>query len=283
MFFDPADLERSFDPQTLARARGYLAANRVTNLRLSEQHDAASANVQGSATRPYAVRVAARGRDGMRTIESDCSCSDGRACKHGAALALLLSDSGGEANSASDRAVDAWSRRMLEAFNGIPRDESIERLVYAIDAPESHGSRTLELMPYVMPPAGSRAQPREFSLHNLRNSRARFITGIDDVAGRLVGASGLLGLGADLSPAILAMLLELLATRGLLRWRDPSSPPLEHSPLAGTALAWQNDDDGLVRVRLAQHPDAILLPTAPLWYVDPKTFRAGPVALDIAP
>jgi superfamily II DNA or RNA helicase len=283
MFLDPVDLEHSFDPQTLARARSYLAANRVTNVRLSEQRDAASANVQGSAARPYAVRIALRERDGTRTIESDCSCADGAACKHGAALALLLSDRSAGASGAADRAVDAWTRRMLQTFGETSADESIERLLYAIDVPESHGQRTLRLVPYVMPASGSSAEPREFSLHNLRNSRARFITGVDDVAGRLVSASGLLGLGADLSPAILAMLLELLATRGLLRWRDPSSPPLEYAPLAEAALAWRTDDDGLARVHLAQHPDAVLLPTAPLWYVDPKTFRAGPIALGITP
>ena len=171
---------------------------------------------------------------------------------------------------------------MLEAFGEAQGGATIERLLYVIDVPESHGLRTLRLVPYVMPPAGSSAEPREFSLENLRNSRARFITGIDGVAGRLVSASGLLGLGVDLSPAILAMLLELLATRGLLRWRDPSSPPLEHAPIAGE-LAWRTDDDELVRVHLAQHAHAVLLPTAPLWYVDPAANRAGPVALDIAP
>ena len=283
MFFDPSDLERSFDPQTLARARGYLPTNRIANVRLSEQHDAASANVQGSAARPYAVRIAVRDRNGVRTIESECSCSDGFGCKHGAALALMLSDSSAGAGSASDRAVDGWARRMLETFGEATAPESIERLLYTIDVPESQGQRTLGLVPYVMPPAGSSAQPREFSLHNLRNSRARFITGIDDVAGRLVSASGLLGLGAELSPAILAMLLELLATRGLLRWRDPSSSVLEYAPITGAALAWRTDDDGLVRVHLARHADAVLLPTAPLWYVDPQASRAGPVALDIAP
>ncbi len=283
MFLDPADLQRSFDPQTLVRARGYLAPNRVANVRLSERHDAASANVQGSGTRPYAVRIAVRDRDGVRTIESDCSCSDGRACKHGAALALLLSDNGAGASSASDRAVDAWSRQMIEVFAEIPADETIERLLYVIDLPEAQGLHALQLVPYVMPPAGSSAQPREFSLHNLRNSRARFITSIDGVAGRLVSASGLLGLGADLSPAILAMLLELLATRGLLRWQDPSSSPLVYAPIAEGALTWSTDDDGLVRVHLAEYADAVLLPTAPLWYVDPGAFRAGPVALNVAP
>ncbi len=283
MFFDPADLERSFDPQTLVRARGYLAGNRVTNVRLSEERDAASANVQGSATRPYAVRVAVRDRDGSRTIESDCSCSDGSACKHGAALALMLADRSAEASGASDRAVDAWTRQMIETFGEAAASESSERLLYAIDVPESHGLRTLRLVPYVMPPAGGGAQAREFSLHNLRNSRARFITSVDGVAGQLASAGGLLGLGVDLSPAILAMLLELLATRGLLRWRDPSSPPLVYAPIATSALVWQTDEDGLERVHLAQHRQAVLVPTAPLWYVDPAANRAGPVALDIAP
>jgi superfamily II DNA or RNA helicase len=283
MFFEPADLERSFDPQTLARARGYLVGNRITNVRIAEQGDAANANVQGSATRPYAVRIAARDREGTRTIESDCSCPDGHACKHGAALALMFSERSAGTSGPSDGVVDAWTRRALEAFGEGPPREGDERLLYVIDVPESHGLRTLRLMPYVMPPAGSSAKPREFSLHDLRNSRARFITGIDGVAGRLVSASGLLGLGTDLEPAILAMLLELLAARGLLRWRDPSSPSLENAPIAEAALAWRTDDDGLVRVHLAQHPHAILLPTAPLWYVEPEAARVGSVALDIVP
>jgi superfamily II DNA or RNA helicase len=283
MFFDFADLERSFDPQTLARARGYLAGNRVSNVRLSEQGDAASANVQGSATRPYAVRITARNRDGIRMIESDCSCPDGHACKHGAALALTLSEHSEGASGASDGAVDAWTRRMIETFGDVPAPQSVERLIYVVDVPESHGLRTVRLVPYVMPPAGSTAKPREFSFYNVTNSRARFISSIDMVAGRLASASGLLGRGQDLSPAIFAMLIELLTTRGLLRWRDPLSLPLEHAPIADTALAWRTDDDGLVRVHLAQHEQAALLPTAPLWYVDPAANRAGPVAVDVAP
>ncbi len=282
MFFDATDLERSFNPQTLVRARAYLAGNRISNMRLSELGDAASANVQGSGTRPYAVRIVARDRDGVRMIESDCSCPDGHACKHGAALALMLPDRSAGASGASDGMVDAWTRRTLETFGEVP-PENVERLLYVIDVPESHGQRTLRLVPYVMPSSESSAKPREFSLHNLKNSRARFITGVDSVAARLVSASGLLGLGQDLSPAILAMLLKLLATRGLLRWRDPSSPPLGHAPITGTSLAWRTHDDGLVRVHLAQHAHAVLLPTAPLWYVDPSANRAGSVAIDVAP
>ncbi|MGB8798136.1 MAG: SWIM zinc finger family protein, partial [Candidatus Aquilonibacter sp.] len=275
MFFDFADLERSFDPQTLVRARGYLAGNRVTNVHLSEQGDAASANVQGSSTRPYAVRITARDGDGMRTIESDCSCPGGHACKHGAALALMLSERSEGASGASDGAVDAWMRRTIEAFAEGPAFPGIERLLYVIDVPESHGLRTVRLVPYVVPPAGGSAKPREFSFYNVTSSRARFISGIDLVAGRLASASGLLGRGQDLSPAILAMLVELLATRGLLRWRDPLSPPLDLAPIAESAFAWRTDDDGLVRVHLVAHEQAVLLPTAPLWYVDPAGNRAG--------
>ncbi|HTV93283.1 MAG TPA: DEAD/DEAH box helicase [Verrucomicrobiae bacterium] len=283
MLFDTAALERSFDPQTIARARGYVAGNRITNVRLSEQGEAASATVQGSATRPYAVGIAARERDGVQTIESECSCPDGHACKHGAALALKLLDRDAGAGGASDGAVDAWTRRMLETFGKSTAVQKNERLLYVIDAPESHGLRSVRLVPYVMPAAGNSAQPREFSFHNFKNSQARFITGIDVVAGRLAGASGLLGLGQDLSPAIFAMLLELLATHELLRWHDASSEPLERVPISDAALVWETGNDGLVRVRLAQHADAILLPTSPLWYVDPPANRAGPVGLDLLP
>jgi superfamily II DNA or RNA helicase len=280
MLFDATDIERSFESQTIARARGYLAGNRIANVRFSAQGDAASANVQASATRPYAVRITVHEHDGVQTIASDCSCPDGRACEHGAAVALMLLSPGAGTSGASDGAVDAWTRRVLEAFANAPAPADVEQLRYAIDLPES---RRLRVVPYVMPPAGKSGMPREFSFDNFKNSRARFITGIDAVAGRLASASGLLGLGQSISPTLLAMLLELLATRGLLHWRDPSSPPLAHAPLDRATLAWRIDDDGLVRVHLAQHPRAVVLPTAPLWYVDPSANRAGAVPTDVVP
>lgn len=271
MLFDTRDLERSFDPHTLASARRYTSGNRITNVRISEQGDAASANVQGSGTRPYAVRIALRDRDGARVVESDCSCPAGHACKHGAALALSLIE------RESDSAVDAWMRRMLEAFAQSPQPSAGERLAYAIDSRESHGSRTLRLTPYVLPEA------REFSFYNLTNARVRFITQTDIVAGRLVSASGLLGLGQDLSPAILAMLVDLLVSRGVLHWRAVSAPALERVPIRDAALEWRTGADGLVRLHLSGHDDAVLLPTAPLWYVDPQRNHAGPVEIDVAP
>ena len=88
-------------------------------------------------------------------IESDCSCPAGHACKHGAALALMLSERSEGTSGASDGAVDAWTRRTIETFSEAPASQSNERLLYVIDVPESHGLRMVRLVPYVVPPAGS--------------------------------------------------------------------------------------------------------------------------------
>jgi superfamily II DNA or RNA helicase len=283
MFFDQTDLEDSFDPQILARARAYLGGNRISNVQFSEQGDAASANVQGSALRPYAVRIAVEEHDGSRTIASDCSCPDRHACKHGAALARMLLDRGLGASGPSDGAVDAWTRRVLESHAGTPAGEPFERLHYVVDVPETHGLRGFRLTPYVLAPADGGVQPRAFPFEGFKNSRARFLTDTDAVAGRLASASGLLGHGQTLSPTVLAMLVDLLATRGLLHWQDPLSLPLARVPIESSTLEWRTEEDGLARLHLDGHDDGIVLPTAPLWYVDPPAACAGPVTVDLAP
>ncbi len=272
MFLDPADLQRSFDPQTLARARGYLVPNRVTNVRLSEQHDAASANVQGSGTRPYAVRIAVRDRDGVRTIESDCSCSDGRACKHGAALALLLSDNERGASSASDRAVDTWSRQMIEVYGDVSADETIERLLYVIDLPEAQGLHALQLVPYVMPPAGSNAEPREFSLYNL-GIRVRVSSPVPTASQDVLSARADCSDSAPtfhrrFSRCCSSCLRRAGCCVGKIRRHRCSRmcrSPRANSRGAPTMM-------GSCACISREYADAVLLPTAPLWYVDLAAF-----------
>src|SRR5579863_401811 len=280
MFLEKDDVTGSFAPAPLGRARSYLSG-RITRVRLFEQGEGAEATVQGAAERPYLVRVSLRRSDDGRQIESECSCPEGTACEHAAALALLLLDrisSGG----ASDDSVDAWTRQVLErSDDAIPQDA--ERLHYTIDVTESYGLRRMHLEAFVMPGTDAAAKPRPFPLYDLTSARARFITNADLVAGRLVSASGLLRVGQDLSLEVLAMLLAFLARRGNLRWRDPQSPPLQFAPLDGTALTWETGSDGLVRAMLAGFPQAVLLPTTPLWYVDPQEHRAGVVVIEGAP
>ena len=276
MVFDQADLDRSFDPQTLQRARLYVAEHRVADLRFSDDGNVARASVQGSGIRPYAVRLSIAERAVAKMIESDCSCPVGGQCKHGAAVAIsMLEGRSAQHAGATDGAVDAWMRQILDRFGKEP-EEQAERIVYAVDVGESYGMRRFRLQPYVVG-----RKPREYMWQNFAASRGHFMTGLDRVAGKLASASGLLGFGADLSPEIIAILLDLLANANVLHWQDPLSPALERLAIDDATLRWEADEHDLVRVQLEDHPGAILLPTAPLWYLDPISHLIGPVALDV--
>ncbi len=284
MFFESADLRRSFDPQTIARAREYVQRGRVTNVRFTTGGNVAHAGVQGSGTRPYAVRLSVTEKDGVRTLEGGCSCPVGINCKHAAALAITVAEGLAEVDhaGASDGAVDAWTKQVAGFESPARNGARNQWLAYAIDMAESHGLRRFRLTAHVVAASANGAAPkaREYSLHNLATAGAQFITPLDRTVGRLANASGLLGMGSELSPTIVGMLLDVLAREGRLHWRSIADAPLRYVPLESGRIAWTSSDDGLQRVHLAQNPETVLLPTAPLWYVDPSDGTAGSVHLD---
>jgi hypothetical protein len=163
--------------------------------------------------------------------------------------------------------VDSWIQRIAE-HDAAQTTSTAERLRYAIDIEESAGLRRFHLH--------ARIGTREYGLHNLATGSAVFLTPFDRTIGRLATASGLIGMGNERSPAILAMLVDVLASDGRLHWRSAAQPALVRVAIDDARIAWNAGDDGLQRPQLAQHPHAVLLPTAPLWYADPHAGTAGP-------
>lgn len=83
-----AEMETS--PAILARGRTYARAGQVVALEVEEGHF--TAEIQGSARRPYRVRLMRTMISGSDRIAADCSCPYGcdyRWCKHAAALAYV--------------------------------------------------------------------------------------------------------------------------------------------------------------------------------------------------
>lgn len=105
---------RSFDAATLARAQSYVAQGRVEDVVVrSDDSDEVvlSAVVQGTEPQPYEVELCAvRGADRWE-LYSDCTCPVGVRCKHGAALALVVSRQR-DGGAAGPDDGPAWSDRL---------------------------------------------------------------------------------------------------------------------------------------------------------------------------
>jgi superfamily II DNA or RNA helicase len=287
MFFNLADLRRAFDAPTLERGRSYFDHQHVLNVRFDTANDVVSAQVRGSSPRPYAVTLSVRGDDGARTVGGWCSCPVGGNCKHAAALAFAVAEgfTGDGLQGAPDGAVDAWVEGITERYAKLALPRNAEHLRYAIDIGETHGLRRFRVTAHIVPilKSGLPGAARAYGLHNLATGNAKFTTPLDRTVGRLLNASGLLGMGYELSPTILGLLLELLVSEGRLHWQSIAHPPLQRVELDDARIAWSVADDGLRRPHLTHLPSSVLLPTAPLWYVDPSASTAGPARVDTPP
>ncbi len=114
------EVARHFDQATLSRATAYAVDGSVSSpeIRLLEaERVEVVAYVTGSAHASYAVRLTAR-RPGSGSLQLDttCNCPVGRQCKHGAALALVLSRSFTRERSAAE---PGWEDQVAELLDDL--------------------------------------------------------------------------------------------------------------------------------------------------------------------
>jgi len=154
---------------------------------------------------------------------------------------------------------------------------------YAIDVREHFYVPAFRLHAFAVAAlkGGDAGTARALELRMLAQSTGKHLTPADRVIGRLVAASGLLGGLHGVSPTILGTLMDLLMQTGRLHWRTVHEPALRREALPNASVAWRIDDDGRQRPHLEGHPRSVLLPVAPLWYVDPARGTAGPAGVDM--
>ena len=173
---------------------------------------------------------------------------------------------------AADGAVDSW----VEAVAASTADSARlprEYLSYTIDVQEHYYVPRFVLSAFV---AG-----RRIDLAALATANAKYATQSDRTIGKLVAASGLLGGLRNISPVVLGTLLQALVATHRLHWRTLDAPPLIEEPLDDEMLGWMRGSDGRQRLHLRGRPSTMLLPSAPLWYVDARINRAGAVGLNV--
>ncbi len=206
-------------------------------------------------------------------------------CKHVVAVALALTRRG-EQNKGT---VDVWIQMLAEHHENLRALESLEKrehLRYTIDVQLVHAIPEILLAAWIVPirKNGAFGSPRDYALYNLPVGQHKAVVPVDRTIGRLAQAAGVMAhSGHTLSPTLLANLLELLVKTGRLHWQSLDNPPLRLEACERTQIVWALDEDARQRPRLHGMERAAVLPSVPVWYVDPERGVAGPVELDAVP
>lgn len=285
----------SFDDVTFRRGLAYARNGRVVRLG-NATGEGLEARVQGSAAIPYSVTAELVATASGLRVSTTCDCPMRRQCKHGAAAAIasLLHDPNGGGSESreydpAEAAIYGWLEQ-LEAYahppTATPRREDVRYLLDLTGAP-----LTLKLSARVasMLKNGERSVGRGIDLQNLHHNTGAYIAPMDRTIARLASAAGVGGhdgwppRGSNVSPRLLAMLLDELVRTGRVHWRSPKAAPLTRRDLEGQRIVWSLREDGRQYPAADGNESLRMLGGNPMWYVDPQRAECGTIDFGLAP
>jgi hypothetical protein len=209
-----------------------------------------------------------------------------RNCKHGAAALLEALQNPPTLDAvASDPLagpVGVWLDQLAQAASASPAPEEP---AYRLDCPHHSGAALmLELHVVRRLKTGGWGAERSFPLQQLSNPTAKYVQPQDRAVLHLIPMSGIsqshLPLRED--PDLVDLLLRRMLTTGRSRWRRLDSPPLCVGEAMPGRLVWTLGADGRQTVGIElDDKDAVVLPAAAPWYIDPQRHLAGPITLDL--
>lgn len=253
-----------------------------------------SALVQGSADAPYKVMVEfVSGARSLR-FSTVCNCPMQFQCKHGAAATIALLELGPKSEAESwrddydpaDAGVAHWVQR-LEAYRGPRQAPRREALHYVLDIGNDPPRAKLTARVVSMLKNGERSLGRAVELENLNHSSAGYIVPSDRAIGRLAVAAGVAAYYAsaspNISPRLLAVLLDELVQTGRLHWASTKAPALTRVDLAERRLVWYLDAGGWQYPGVEGNQSLRMLASNPTWYVDPERNESGTIDLGLPP
>ncbi len=302
-----AALRSLFTASTLEAGRIYELRGRVQGVASTPGSDIVTAEVIGTAPKPYAQRIRLRDMGwGRLAISGVCTCPVGRNCKHVAAVLVAL-----QRRQAAEALTEATPVRQSQGYrppppqsvdadlpapidswlSGLQRDLADEtedypdsirhRLLYALNGDTSRpGVPALTIQPFhaTLRKDGKYSHIKQYPV-NVASNPARFLRPSDRlILGRLARRSPSAMNRTDEDPD--DTLRRVLAT-GRAYWHQVDGVPLTEGPALGGRITWELAADGTQRAMLALEPGLVTL-RAPLpWYVDPEAGVAGPVTLDL--
>lgn len=285
--FKAEDITTLLGAGTVHKGRGYLEA--VSQLHVSDTE--ISALVQGTAHRPYTVRIMFRQDKRSHAVHCHCTCPVGSYCKHAAAVMLAaLHQRSAPAELTPDPGVLAWVRELRGQLQPPAPKKNRERLFYILDHYANVGRVDVTIRkgrPYV---DGSMPESAEH-WHNIERALQQPPSFVDpedvDILRQLWLGSDRSGYftSLHLQGVKVSQLLPQMLASGRCLFDDARWLPLREGPALAARFNWQRSEDGLLRPRFAaaDKPSLRVLPTDPPWYVDAEAGLCGPLQLDMAP
>ncbi|MEN3068688.1 DEAD/DEAH box helicase [Uliginosibacterium sediminicola] len=288
--FSPDDLRKWLDEQTLAKAAAYARA--VSQLHVSDYE--VSALVQGSAPRPYTVRVVFHpGRRGI-IASMHCTCPLVTSCKHCAATMIEAIRQRSETRVLPDPRVLAWVKD-LRGLVDVPAKKAVvnrqrEQLFYVLSYGAQPPSLDVNLYKARLRSDGSLPD----NIDPWSNIERALISPPSFVSDEDLAILRLLWVTRERAGYFVQLRLEgrqvgdllprMLATGRCVLGEDSRLPLRAGAPLSAS-LAWRLGEDGMTHAvaDLPGRPDALVLPTEPPWYVDTRSGECGALDLGIAP
>ena len=307
-----AALRLAFSASTLEAGRIYELRGRVRDVVVSPDGGLISAEVIGTAPKPYSQRIRVRDAGwGRLTVSGACTCPVGRNCKHVAAVlvavqrqeaAEALASAGSLDMEGSPRkpakaepavpaearlsaSIDTWLSDLQRDLDDETEDypETIRhRLLYALGCDVTRpGVPLLTIQPFnaTLRKDGKLSHIRQYPA-NLSGNPARFLRPSDRIIltrlGRRVGGTS----GGRTEDDSADTLRRLLAT-GRAYWQQIEGTPLGEGPERPGRIAWELATDGTQRAMLALDDGLTALRIPGPWYVDPEAGLMGPVKLDL--
>ncbi len=290
MYFHHQELTALFDRTTLERGRSYHAGGRVLGVDTQSDGGRIVGRVLGSGRRPYQVLVRLR-RDARGTLQvsGQCTCPVHWNCKHVVAVLLEAADRRPRHVAQTlpsgnlSPGLGVWLAGLRDVLARQEREQEPQSLLYVLALSVLASGRHLEVTTYTARrlKEGGFGKPTRFTAG--AGSTARFLRVEDSRLLALLHAAqhGTSGSYVLVGPSCGA-LLEALVTTGRCYWQDTDAPPLQRGEPLRTILEWQLSDQGEQAITAAlPSPQAILLPVAPPWYLDPDCRVCGPLVTEL--
>jgi len=314
-------LKQAFGASTLEAGRIYELRGRVRDVSTLDGTDMVTAEVIGTAPKPYAQRIRIRdGGWGGLTIAGTCTCPVGRNCKHVAAVLVSLQrQEAAEAltslappiTSPSTTARATTARATTARVSAKPEPVAEQRLPAPIDSwlsdlqrdlsdeTEDYPDAVRHRLLYALNADTSRPgvpalsiQPFNATLRKdgkYSHIRQYPISNAGSNARFLRPSDRLIlgrlarasGGGTGRTDDDPADTLRRVLTTGRAYWQQIDGTPLAEGPVRPGRITWELAADGSQRAMLALDNGLIAVRTPLPWYIDAETGMTGPVRLDL--
>ncbi len=246
---------------------------------------------QGSLSKPYRQEVQLDVTDGaVERVQGQCSCKVGFNCKHVVALLVTWQTKREEQpevwldRQAPSPAAVAWLHALEQPVStpAVPGGQCILYVLTPADAQlQLFKARVLKHGGYSHP------EPIRPDFHRLTwgNVPAYYQSADLPILRLFLALQDSVIISFQASLALRgeegAQLLRMALRTGRLHWESIDHPPLKAASAIAGGLIWRPDADGKQALGLDSSEMLSLIPTWPLWYVNPVRSEAGEAHVDL--